>query len=423
MARFREVLKNRNFFLLWLGQIISQLGDRLGLMALLSFAYQKHEYGSPIEIFKILLFTIIPVFLIGPIAGVYVDRWDRRRTMYYCDFLRAFLVLIIPFFLFYYKNLAIAYFLIFLVFCLGRFFIPAKLSIIPDLVDKKDLLMANSLVNITGMIAAILGFGISGILVEKVGAEKGFYLDALSFFFSAGFIFLISKKAAPRLNFRKIGKELVEVVKKSVIREIKDGILYLLKKRGVGFTASLLFALASAMGVVSVVLIAFVQNSLGSATKDLGFLIMFLGAGLFMGTLVYGRFGQRVNQYHAIFVSLLSTGAVITLFALGMSRFSSFFLAAALSFALGFLFSPVMSAANTIIHKVSDNEMMGKIFSSLEIVMHLGFLLFMFISSLLAERFSQVSILVVVGCAISLLGVINFIYHEKTKKLSDLLEN
>ncbi|MEW6102145.1 MAG: MFS transporter [Candidatus Omnitrophota bacterium] len=418
MSRFRETLKNRNFFLLWLGQIISQLGDRLGLMALLNFAYQKRDYGSPIEIFKILSFTIIPVFLIGPVAGVYVDRWDRRRTMYLCDFLRMLLVLAIPFFLFYHMNLAVAYFLIFLLFCLGRFFIPAKLSIIPDLVEQKDLVIANSLVNITGMIAAILGFGISGILVEKVGAKNGFYLDALSFFVSGSLIFFISKKTAQEMSLKKVGKEIVEVIKKSVIREIKDGVVYFIQKKGIGFTAGILFALSSAMGVVSLVLIAFVQNTLGSATKDLGFLIMFLGTGLFMGTIIYGRFGQRINQYTAIFIALFCTGGIISAFALGLERYPSFNLAALLSFSLGFLFSPVMIAVNTIIHKVSDNEMMGKIFSSIEIVMHLGFLLFMFISSLLAERFPQQYILVSVGVLVSLLGVISFIYKRKISWLN-----
>jgi MFS family permease len=72
-----------------------------------------------------------------------------------------------------------------------------------------------------------------------------------------------------------------------------------------------------------------------------------------------------------------------------------------------------MIASNTIIHNVSDNEMRGKIFSSMEIIMHLGFLLFMFISSILADRFSHTLILVVVGVLFSILGVINFICHRK----------
>jgi len=381
-------------------------------MALIAFVYWKAP-GSAIEIAKILSFTIIPVFLIGPLAGVYVDRWDRRRTMYACDLSRAALVLTIPLFLFYTKYMSPIYLIIFVVFCIGRFFVPAKLSIIPDLVDKKDLLIANSLVHITGMIAAILGFGISGVLVEWWGPEKGFYLDALSFLVSGALIFLITKRSTASMDLKKVSQEIVEVIKKSVIQEIKDGILYFVNNKDIRFTAGVTFILWSALGAIYVVLIVFVQKTLHSATKDLGLLVMFLGIGLFLGSLIYGRFGQRLSHYKTIFTSLILSGIMLVVFALTIQRYPYFLIAALLSFLLGLLVSPIMIVSNTIIHNVSDNEMRGKIFSSMEIVMHLGFLLFMFISGLLAERFSHTLILVIVGCLFSVLGIINFIYHRK----------
>jgi len=412
MSKFHEVLKNRNFFLLWLGQIISQLGDRLDQMALIAFVYLRAP-GSTIEIAKILSFTIIPVFVIGPIAGVYVDRWDRRRTMYVCDLLRSALVLTIPLFLFYGKTITPIYLIIFIVFSIGRFFVSAKFSIIPDLVDKKDLLMANSLVNTTGMIAAILGFGISGVVVEWLGAKSGFYLDALSFLVSGSLILFITKKSNASMNLKKVSKEIVEVISKSVLQEIKEGILYFIQKKDIRFTAGIIFILWSALGAVYVVLIVFVQKTLHSATKDLGFLIMFLGIGLFLGSLVYGRFGQRFSHYKTIFASLVLSGIMLVVFAFTIHRYPYFMIAAMLSLLFGVVIAPIMIASNTIIHNVSDNVMMGKIFSSLEIVMHLGFLLFMFISSLLAERISHLSILVSVGCLFAVLGVLNLIYHRK----------
>jgi len=420
MAKFTEVLKDRNFFFLWLGQIISQLGDRLDQMALIAFIYLRAP-GSSIEIAKILSFTIIPVFLIGPLAGVYVDRWDRRRTMFICDFLRAVLVLTIPLFLFYTKNLLPIYLVIFTVFCISRFFVPAKLAIIPDLVAAKDLLIANSLVNITGMIAAILGFGVSGIVVEWLGAKSGFYLDSLSFLISGSLIFLISCRATGHCaakpvdshGIKNVSREIVDVIRKSVFEEIKEGALYFLKNRDIRFAAGVIFILWSALGAVYAVSIAFVQKTLQSATKDLGLLAMFLGLGLFLGSLVYGRFGQRFSHYKTIFVSLILSGIMLVGFAFGISHFPHFLVAAALSLLLGMVISPIMIASNTIIHNASSNDMLGKIFSSLEIVMHLGFIIFMFISSFLAERFSHSIILIIVGCIISISGVINLIYHRK----------
>ncbi|MGA2774440.1 MAG: MFS transporter [Candidatus Omnitrophota bacterium] len=412
MPKIRGLLKNRNFFLLWLGQIISQLGDRLDQMALIAFVYLRSP-GSTMQIAKILSFTIIPVFLIGPIAGVYVDRWERRRLMYVCDILRALLVFTIPFFLFYSRNIVPIYIIVFVVFSIGRFFVPAKLAIIPDLVEKKDLLLANSLVNTTGMIAAVLGFGVSGVLVEWLGAKSGFYLDSLSFFISGLMIFFIVKKLKPPAALKKVSENIVEAINKSVFQEIKEGILYFIHKKDIRFTAGIMFVLWSALGAVYVVLIVFVQKTLHSATKDLGLLIMFLGMGLFIGSIFYGKFGQRISHYRAIFASLTLSGLMLIIFALAINHFHSFPQAAVLALMFGILISPIMIASNTIIHNASVNEMMGKIFSSLEIVMHLGFILFMFVSSLLAERLSHLWILIFVGCIFSILGTISLIYHRR----------
>jgi MFS transporter, DHA3 family, macrolide efflux protein len=417
MSKYHEVLKNRNLFLLWVGQIIAQIGDRLGQMSLIGFLYLRAP-GSAMEIAKTISFTIIPVFLIGPVAGVYVDRWDRRKTMLACDLLRSLLILIIPLFLFYKEGLMFTYAIIFVVFSVSRFFVIAKMAIIPDLVQKEDYLMANSLVNITGMIAAVAGFGISGVLVEWLGARRGFYLDALGYFISAVFIFLIAKKANVATSFKKVGQEIVEVIRKSVAQEIKEGFVYFLKKKDIRFTAAIIFVLWSALGSVYVVFIVFVQKTLHSATKDLGLLMMFLGIGLFLGSVIYGRFGQRVSHYKIIFASLVMSGTMLVVFALGIHRYPCFLVAAALSLVMGILVAPIMIASNTIVHNVSDNEMMGKMFSSLEIVMHLAFLMFMFLSSFLAERFSNLLILVVVGTLLGLLGLVSLIRDRKVAWLN-----
>jgi DHA3 family macrolide efflux protein-like MFS transporter len=412
MARFREILRNRNFFLLWLGQLISQVGDRLSQMALIGLVYQRAP-GSSMQIAKILSFTIIPVFLIGPVAGVYVDRWDRRRTMYICDLLRAGLILSIPLFLFYQKSFLPIYAIVFLAFCIGRFFVPAKLAIIPELVEPKNLLLANSLVNTTGMIAAVVGFGVSGLLVQWLGAQKGFYFDALSFLISGIAIFLISARTVRAGRRRERGKELVELIKKSLWGELTEGFVYFAQNKSLRFTSIIIFILWSALGAVYVVSIVFIQQTLKTVTGELGLLIMFLGMGLLGGSLLYGRFGQRISPYKIIFSTLILSGIMLIVFASVINAHPHFITAAALSFALGLAVSPIMIASNTIVHHASTNNMMGKVFSSFEIIMHLGFLLCMFISSRLAELYSPGLILMSVGGIIIVVGSINLILHHK----------
>lgn len=405
LVGFKQILKNRNFFLLWLGQIISQFGDRLDQMALIGFISQRFP-GSTFQMAKLLSFTIIPVFLIGPVAGVYVDRWDRRKTMYISDFLRGILVLFIPLIFLNLRSLFGLYIVIFLVFSVGRFFVPAKLSIIPDLVKKEELLMANSLVNTTGMIAAVLGFGVGGLIVDWLGPKGGFCVDALTFFVSAVFIFSITTKTMKtKGDLFTLGREVLEVIKKSVFQEAKEGLTYLLKKRGVRFTIGILFMLWSALGSIYIVMIVFIQQRLGSLTKDLGLLVVFLGLGLFLGSLAYGRFGQRFSPAKSIFFFLSLSGVTLIIFSLGLQFLPNFLVAALLSFLFGFVLSPIITACNTLVHKLSHQDMRGKVFASLEIVMHLGFLLFMFLSSILAEKVGGVWILVGVGVVFGLVGV------------------
>lgn len=417
MARFTEVLKNRNFFCLWLGQIISQFGDRLNQMALIALIYQRSP-GSALQLAKIISFTIIPVFLIGPIAGVYVDRWDRRKTMYVCDFLRCGLVLLIPLMFFYKQSIFPIYLIVFLIFCVGRLFVPAKMSIVPDLVEEKNLLLANSLITTTGMIAAVLGFGLSGILISWIGAQSGFYLDAFSFFVSAVFIFFIGKRigSSKKESLLEMGKEVLEVIHRSVVSEIKEGILYLVRHKELRYVVGILFLLWAALGSVYTVIIVFVQEALHSITKDLGLLVMFLGGGLFIGSLIYGRFGQRLSLFKTIFLSLVASGFTLAIFTFVLEAAPSFLSAATLVFILGVMISPIMIACNTLIHQVSHNEMRGKVFSSLEIVMHLSFLVCMFLSAALSDKLGQAKILIVVGCILVVSGILGVIFDDKNRR-------
>src|SRR5438477_5417253 len=98
MLEFFKNKNNRGFFSFWLAQLVSQFGDRVHQMALVGLIAARNP-GSSVELAKLLSFTIIPVFIIGPIAGVYIDRWNRRRTLFVCDFIRGLLVLLIAFYL------------------------------------------------------------------------------------------------------------------------------------------------------------------------------------------------------------------------------------------------------------------------------------------------------------------------------------
>ncbi len=389
-------------------------------MALIAFIYSRAP-GSTWQMAKLFSCTIIPVFLIGPVAGVYVDRWSRQRTMFICDLIRASLVFIIAFSLINLKPIFPIYIMIFLVFSVGRFFVPAKMSIIPDLVKKEDLLLANSLVNTTGMIAAMFGLGLGGFLVSPslFGVRGGFYLDAATFFISAILIFFISEKIKLRVSGQAlagVSKDIAEVVNKSIVSvpaEIREGLYFLIKNRQTRYVLAVLFTIFAALGAVYVVAIVFVQEILGFSTTLLGILAICMGAGLFLGSLLYGRLGQKLSHLKIIFVCFCLSGLLLFLFAILTYNLREFWLSALLSILLGLTISPIITASNTLVHNLSTSNMMGRVFSSVEVVMHLGFLVAMFISASLAEILGRFWILIGVGFIVIIFGILGLIGEAK----------
>ena len=385
-----KVLKKRNFLLLWLGQIISQFGDRLTQMALIGLVYKIKPY-SAMSLAKIMSLTIIPVFLVSPAAGVYIDRWNKQKTMFWCDLLRGASVILILFSFFYAHSLIGVYLFIFLSFCFGRFFIPSKMAIIPVLVNKKDILMANSLISTTAMIAAMLGLGFGGFIVQRYGVGVAFMIDAATFFISALSIYFI--KVKEKKHFRAydlidLGRQTINQIGHSFALEIKEGIRYFVTSTQTRYAAKVFFVLFSCIGALYVVFIVFIQNVFHTITLDLGILAVGGGSGLFLGTLIYAHYGRKENIKKVINLSMFSVSLFLVAFVIFLKVYPSKAVAFFSCFILGMIVSPVVVAVNSLIHSHSDDNLWGRIFSSLEVVIHLAFIIFMFIASFQIGRAS-----------------------------------
>lgn len=416
LVRFRDVLKNRNFLFLWIGQIISNFGDWLNNMALVALVY-KRSPGSTVELAKLLFFVVIPVFIIGPIAGVYVDRWDRKRVMVVSDILRGLLVLLIPFFIRYFNNFIPIYLLVFLIFSITRFFLPSKMAIIPEVVPRDMLLMANTLSDTTRMITAFIALGIAGIIVDKIGAINSLYINALSYFVSA---LLISNMVVKSIiigfkdDIIKAGEALRHAIRKSVWSEIKEGIRFISEHKDMRFVVRTFFLLMAGLGAVSCVIIVFIQKAFGSVTRDLSFFTMLLGLGCFMGAVIYGRFGQHVRKNSMILLSVVLTGVLVILFAL-VTRFTPhFWISGAVMLFIGLAVGPVIVSLNTIAHESIPQETRGRTFSSLEAVIHLAFLISMFLAAFIAEQIGGIWILVLCGAFFALWGIAGLMKNLRT---------
>lgn len=413
MVRFREVLFKKNFFALWSGQIVSEFGDRLNQMALIALVYSKSP-GSVMALANLLFFIVVPVFVIGPVAGVYVDRWDRKQIMIVSDILRGLLVLLIPFFIYFDFMLPI-YAIVFLMFSATRFFLPSKLAFIPNIVSEDKIMVANALSNTTRMIATILGFALAGFIVKWIGHVWGFYLDSISYFVSAALIAIITPKERIK-NVKEdiqMTKELIQKsIRKNFWNEILEGFSHMFKKDKMKIVTGTMFVLMAGTGSIFCVIIVFIQKSFGSITIDLGLFGVFLGLGLFLGTVLYGKLGQSFSKIRTMFTCLSLCGASIGSFAVYANKNPQLLIGGLLLMLVGMLAAPILICINTLIHILMPNEIRGRIFSSMEIVIHLAFLVFMFLTAYLSKYFSGFAILLVSSIVFTVIGLVGYIGSE-----------
>lgn len=418
MTRFVEVLSNRNFLFLWIGQLISTFGDRLTQMALVALVYQQNP-GSEIALAKLISFTIIPVFIIGPIAGVWVDRLNRKNVMVISDIVRGCLILSIPFFIGA-RQILLVYLAIFITFSISRFFIPSKMAIIPDLVPKENLLVANTLSGTTYMIGNVVGLVVAGIIVniQSVGAIGGFYIDSMTFFVSALLIAMIAHVR----SIKEVSRDIVTTteaigssLRRSIASDITEGLKTIWKHRDMRFIVSVFFVLMAGLGAISCVIIVFVQNAFGTSTRDLGFLGTFLVVGLFIGTMLYGRFGQKLAKRKIVFYSFIASGILITVFAMVVENHPNLFATGVVAAFLGVAASPIMVSANTLTHEAIPEELRGRVFSSLEVVIHLGFMAAMFLAAYAAKYIGRLWVIMIAGAVFYLCGAVGLAVEARNK--------
>ena len=200
---YRQLLAgNADFRRLWTGQVVSEIGDWLNNIAVLALAIQlagDGQVGLAIAVYAIA--RHLPLFLFGPVAGVVVDRADRRRVMIAADILRALLALG---FLLADRahSLAVIYAVGASLFSVSSFFNAAKRATVPNLVrDTGELLAANSLSASTTAATIAVGSALGGIAATFLGRDAVFVLNALTFLASAEMIRRVSARQ------RAVGRE------------------------------------------------------------------------------------------------------------------------------------------------------------------------------------------------------------------------
>ena len=186
MGQYITLLRNNaNYRNLWLGTVVSFLGDWFNLIA--SAELVRTLTSSGLAVSTLFLLRFLPLFLFTPVAGVLADRFDRRNIMILTDLLRG--VTVLSFLLIRSADqLWLFYLLTFLQFTLSALFTPAKSAVLANIVPKEDLITANALDAFTWSSMLALGAFAGGVVAGFFGTQAAFITDALTFALSAWFI-------------------------------------------------------------------------------------------------------------------------------------------------------------------------------------------------------------------------------------------
>ncbi|MBN2846867.1 MAG: MFS transporter [Coriobacteriia bacterium] len=335
----------------WLGQTVSVIGDKIDQIALGILVFEVT--GSGLQMGIMLAISMLPAALFGMLAGAYVDRWDRRRTMIVADVVRAGLVLSVPFAID--VGLWLVYLIALAVATVSLFFEPAKLSLIPDLVGSERLMAANSLDSVSSSASELLGLAFAGGLVAAMGYRVAFFIDAATYLLSAVFILTIAyrtQRPGPRgASWR------------DVLRDATAGVRYIahepvLRDLLVVYAAAMTGVAASVMFIYVLALDRFSAGAPGLASLDAAITV-----GLLVGSFAVAR-SELSRASRTLLVGLLVFAALFVIVAFAPSLVSLIPLFFLLGIANMYFYVPMAA----IVQSVAAPEMRGRALAAKQVL-------------------------------------------------------
>lgn len=401
------IFRNRDFTLMWIGQLIDTAGSALASLAASIMVYK--ESGSALSVGLMLVATALPSVLIGLIAGVYVDRYDRKRIMVIANILRAALVLMIPFLVS--SNIAWLYVMIFATSTVGQFFDPAHESVLPEIADDQELAAANSLMAISSFGATAIGFAASGLIASQFDIKWAFYLDAASFLFGALCIALVRIKP-----MADAGETSVKVV----VDNLKIGVNYLFSTTILRSLFFISIPVLISFGLSNSLLLPFAERALQASEFEYGLQEGLTSVGFVIASLMMAKLADRLREGQWLVIGFVG----MAIAGMAYSFTSSIPLAIAIVMISGFLNAPASIARRLIIQRNTPREMRGRVNSAFFVSRDILFLIGMLaagLADILDVRvmyfFSAVLVLIG-GIMTAFITGLGFVADERRRRIS-----
>jgi MFS family permease len=408
---FKQLLRNREFRLIWASQITSQLADKFLVYSLLTVTYQRS--GANTQEAVVLLAYTSPSVLLSPIAGVYADRFDKRRLMMVTNLLRGGLILLVPAssLVPYFQHVTWHLLVVTLLFSsVGQFFAPAEASSLPFIMPKRSLVTATSVFTLTIVVTLVVGLPISSVLVRLFGTSSPYFVAAGLFGLAAVANYIMrTKLSAARTT--KIQRVPVNELSR-VWREVNETVAFirerpqLLRSFGqLGLAVMLIFTIFTlSQGYMKTVLHLDPRDSY----------IILVPAALGMGAVaIYLGRGRANERTHLIPQGMLALGVLLFLmgigpYALSLLHARELFLAfaAVVGGFFGAAFGAVFIPAVTLLQESTDPEQRGRTFGAMFTVLNLAIAVPLFLAGLAADTFGLNLVFVLLGLIITSVVVV-----------------
>jgi MFS family permease len=387
-------LTNRNFLLLLIAQITSSFGDALTNLTLLILVNKLT--GSTTAIATLSIVVAVPSIVFGLFAGVYVDKFDRKRIMLASDLIRGILVLG---FLFAQNKdrMLWMYVLTFVQAAVGTFFNPARGAVVQQILKPDQYMAANSMSQTGMVVSSVVGAALAGVIVGFTNSfATAFIVDALTFFVSFALVLLVKvPKFEPKPNEKTEGMiaPLLEGLK--IISSSKVLLAVLV---GGGVT---MFGL----GASNVLYTPYIINILKVPVTWLGAVNLSETAAMILSGVVVMGFAAKINPSRVISSCLLLLGILVSCNAVVPNVW--FFVG--INFVIGLVVAPLEASFATLLQGSIANEFMGRVGSGFNIVMNSASLVSMAFSGVLASLIGVRNVFAVSGAVVMLAAVVTFL--------------
>jgi MFS family permease len=350
-----ELLRTKNFGLLFSGQVISQIGDGMNKVALLWFVYELT--GSAFKMAIIGLLQTIPPLVFGPLIGVYLDRMKKKPVMVWVDLARAGLVLLIPL-LYAMEALTLErlYVLVFATSIVSTVFGPALASAVPLLAPRAQRTAAYALIQSTTNIGLLIGPVVSGVGIAMIGAQNVLYFDAATFLVSALCLMPIRLQETLCVSVRSVDKP-------TILQDLVVGFRFVFLQHRTVLLLMLTATLFSFGASAFIFLLpVFATQHLDASPVELGWLWSSLGIGMLAASVWLAWIKQGDLQNRLLLISAALAVGAVAVCTLGMLQAPV--MAAALIIVFGgstAVFTPIVWA---MLQELTPEHLLGRVFTT-----------------------------------------------------------